>query len=70
VKDYLKSKFSMNDLGKAAYILGIKIYRDRTKPLIGLSQHTYLDKVVRRFQMENSKKRMLPMITGKPLSKA
>jgi hypothetical protein len=69
LKDYLKSKFSMNDLGKAAYILGIKIYRDRTKPLIGLSQDTYLDKVVRRFQMENSK-RMLPMITDKPLSKA
>jgi hypothetical protein len=25
VKDYLKSKFSMKDLGEAAYILGIKI---------------------------------------------
>jgi hypothetical protein len=30
VNDYLKSKFSMKDLGEAAYILGIKIYRDRT----------------------------------------
>jgi hypothetical protein len=30
VKDYLKSKFLMKDLGEAAYILGIKIYRDRT----------------------------------------
>jgi hypothetical protein len=26
VKDYLNSKFSMKDLGEAAYILGIKIY--------------------------------------------
>jgi hypothetical protein len=41
VKYYLKSKFSMKDLGKAAYILGIKIYRDRTKRLIGRSKiHT------------------------------
>jgi hypothetical protein len=30
VKDYFKSKFSIKDLGEAAYILGIKIYRDRT----------------------------------------
>jgi hypothetical protein len=60
----------MKDLGKAAYILGIKIYRDRTKHLRGLSQDTYLDKVVKRFHKENSKRRMLPMITGKPLSKA
>jgi hypothetical protein len=70
VKDYLKSKFLMKDLGKAAYILGTKIYRDRTKRLIGLSQDTYLDKVVKMFQMENSKKAMFPMIIGKPLSKA
>jgi hypothetical protein len=70
VKDYLKSKFSMKDLGEAAYILGIKIYRDRTKHLTGLSQGTYLDKVVKRFSMENSKRGMLPMISGMPLSKA
>jgi hypothetical protein len=70
VKDYLKSKFSMKDLGEAAYILGIKIYRDRTRCLIGLSQGIYLDKVVKRFHMDKSKKGMLPMITSKPLSKA
>ena len=36
----------MKDLGEAAYILGIKIYRDRSRHLIGLSQSTYLDKVL------------------------
>ncbi|GJU82569.1 hypothetical protein Tco_1284934 [Tanacetum coccineum] len=30
VKDYLGKCFSMKDLGEAAYILGIKIYRDRS----------------------------------------
>jgi hypothetical protein len=30
VKHYLKRKFAMMDLGEAAYILGIKIYRDRS----------------------------------------
>ena len=52
VKDYLNKSFSMKDLGEAAYILGIKIYRDRSKRLIGLSQSTYLDKVLKRFKME------------------
>ena len=29
IKGYLDKNFSMKDLGEAAYILGIKIYRDR-----------------------------------------
>jgi hypothetical protein len=49
VKSYLNKCFSMKDLGEAAYILGIKIYRDRQRRLIGLSQSTYLDKVLKRF---------------------
>ena len=31
VKTSLKNSFSMKDLGEAAYILGIKIYRDRSR---------------------------------------
>ena len=52
VKTSLKNSFSMKDLGEAAYILGIKIYRDRSKRLIGLSQSTYIDKVLERFRSE------------------
>ena len=36
VKEYLNKSFSMKDLGEAAFILGIKIYRDRSRRLIGL----------------------------------
>jgi hypothetical protein len=61
--------FSMKDLGETVYILGIKIYRDRSKRLIGLSQSTYIDKVLNRFSMQNSKKRFLPMNYGAQLSK-
>ena len=46
VKSWLGKSFSMKDLGEAAYILGIKIYRDRSRRLLGLSQSTYLDKVL------------------------
>ena len=69
VKSYLNSKFSMKDLGEASYILGIKIYRDRSRHLIGLSQSTYLDKILKKFKMEDSKKGFLPMTQGMTLSK-
>jgi hypothetical protein len=69
VKSSLKKSFSMKDLGEAAYILGIKIYRDRSKRLIGLSQSTYIDKVLNRFNMQDSKKGFLPMSHGITLSK-
>ncbi len=48
-KGVLESRFPKKDLGEAAYILGIKIYRDRSRRLIGLSQSTYLDKVLKKF---------------------
>ena len=69
VKEYLNNSFSMKDLGEAAYILGIKIYRDRSKRQISLSQSTYLDKVLKRFGMEDSKKGFLPMLPNTTLSK-
>ncbi|GJV15870.1 putative RNA-directed DNA polymerase [Tanacetum coccineum] len=68
VKDWLGKCFAMKDLGDAAYILGIKIYRDRSKRLIGLSQDTYLDKILKRFKMDNSKKGNLPLHHGIKIS--
>ncbi|PKI71841.1 hypothetical protein CRG98_007780 [Punica granatum] len=54
VKVWLSNTFSMKDLGEATYILGIWIYIDRPKRLIGLSQAPYLDKVLKRFNMYQS----------------
>ena len=43
IKGYLNKNFSMKDLGEAAYILGIKIYRDRSRRLIGFHKaHTLI----------------------------
>ena len=70
VKIWSGNCFSMKDLGEAAYILGIKIYRDRSRKLLGLSQSTYIDKILKRFNMHESKKGFLPMSHGVSLSKA
>ncbi|GJV94959.1 retrotransposon protein, putative, ty1-copia subclass [Tanacetum coccineum] len=53
--------FAMKDLGEATFILGIKIYRDRSKRLIGLSQSAYMDKILKRYMMDNSKRGNIPM---------
>src|SRR6266498_5970259 len=70
IKAYLNKCFSMKDLGEAAYILGIKIYRDRSRRRIGLSQSTYLDKILKKFNMDQSKKGFLPVLQGVRLSTA
>ncbi|KAK8553907.1 hypothetical protein V6N12_030886 [Hibiscus sabdariffa] len=69
IKTWLSSCFSMKDLGEVAYILGVKIYRDRSRRLLGLSQSTYIDKVLKRFSMEESKRGFLPMRHDISLSK-
>ncbi|GKC76408.1 hypothetical protein Tco_1127182 [Tanacetum coccineum] len=61
VKSYLGRCFATKNLGEAAYILGIKIYRDRSKRLIGLCQSVYIEKILKRYYMENSKRGMIPM---------
>nr|GEX66599.1 retrotransposon protein, putative, Ty1-copia subclass [Tanacetum cinerariifolium] len=49
------------DLGEATFILEIKIYRDRSKRLIGLSQNAYMDKILKRYKIDNSKRGHIPM---------
>jgi hypothetical protein len=69
VKTSLRKSFLMKNLGEAAYILDIKIYRDRSKRLIGLSQDAYIDKILNQFNMQDFKKGFLPMLHGITLSK-
>jgi hypothetical protein len=69
IKSSLRKSFSMKDLGEVTYILDIKIYGDRSKRLIGLGQDAYIDKILNRFNMQDSKKVFLPMSHGITLSK-
>ena len=59
IKGYLNKNFSMKDLGEAAYLLGIMIYRDRSRRLIRLSMSTYLDNILKEFKMDQSNKEFL-----------
>ena len=69
VKKWLAEQFQMKDLGNASYVLGIQIIRDRNKRQLALSQASYIDKVIERFSMQNSKKGLMPTRHGISLSK-
>ena len=68
IKIWLSSQFDMKDLGEANYILGIKLWRDRKNRMLDLSQAVYIDKILARFNMQNSKKGLLPFRHGVTLS--
>ena len=67
-KRWLSSIFEMKDMGEANYVLGVKIFRDRSKKLLGLSQETYIKMILERFRMHNSKPIDTPIEKGHTLS--
>uniref|UniRef100_A0A2N9HL28 CCHC-type domain-containing protein n=1 Tax=Fagus sylvatica TaxID=28930 RepID=A0A2N9HL28_FAGSY len=67
-KEWLSSNFEMKDMGEADYILGVKIFRDRSKKILGLSQQTYIKKVLERFQMSDCKPIDTPIAKNESLS--
>ena len=50
----------MKDLGEASHILGIKLLRDRQKRMLGLSHASYIDEILTRYSMQDSKKGFIP----------
>jgi hypothetical protein len=55
LKAQLSSEFEMKDLSAAKKILDMKITRDRKFDFLFLSQHGYIQKVLHRFNMYDSK---------------
>ena len=53
VKQFLSKHFDTKDMGKASYVIGIKIHRERSQAILGLSQETYINKVLERFNVKN-----------------
>ena len=50
-KRFLSNIFEMKDLGDSSFVLGIPIHRDYSQSILGLSQMSYIDKVLKRFGM-------------------
>ena len=63
-KKFLSLKFDMKDLSEASFVLGIEIHQDRRKGLLGLSQKAYLEKVLKKYSMQNCKPSPAPIVKG------
>ncbi|KAL9266920.1 Retrovirus-related Pol polyprotein from transposon TNT 1-94-like protein [Drosera capensis] len=67
-KRFLSMKFEMKDLGNASFVLGIQIYRDRLKGVLALSQKSYIDKILKRYGMQDCKPGDTPVAKGDKFS--
>ena len=68
VKQLLSKNFDMKDMGEASYVIGIKIHRDRSRGILGLSQETYINKILERFRMKDCSPSVAPIMKGDKLS--
>jgi len=64
VKKFLSKNFDMKDMGDASYVIGINIHRDRSQGILGLSQETYINKIVKRFWMKYCSPSVAPIVKG------
>jgi hypothetical protein len=63
-KGFLSSHFDMKDLVEASYVLGIEIHPDRGKGILGLSQKSYIEKVLKKFSMHKCNPTSAPIVKG------
>src|ERR1044072_7598891 len=64
----LSTEFEMKDLGAARKILGMEIRRDRSAKKLWLSQKSYVEDVLKRFDMSRSKPISTPLANHFKLS--
>ena len=69
LKIKLANSFAMKDLGAAKKILGMRITRDRKNHKLTLSQSEYIEKVLKRFNMQNAKPVSIPLASHFKLSR-
>lgn len=60
----INSRFEMSDLGAMRWILGIEVKRDREAKTIAISQRSYIDTIVARFNLEDANPTPTPMQPG------
>ena len=61
LKSLLSKEFDMKDLGATKKILGMEIHRDRASRRLWLSQHSYVKRVLERFNMDDAKPLSTPL---------
>ena len=69
LKRKLGNSFVMNDLGAAKQILGMRITRNRKNRKLTFFQSEYIEKLLKRFNMQNAKPVSIPLASHFKLRK-
>jgi hypothetical protein len=70
VKAKLRDAFKITESSNVNWILGLKLERDREARRITLSQPAYVEQILQRFRMQDTKPVSIPMAPGVRLVKA
>lgn len=70
VKKKILTKFKGRDLGDATAYLNMKIERDRAAGTLKISQPSHIDALLKKFDMDEAKPKVIPMSTGADYSTA
>ena len=54
----------MKDHGEASYVLGIQIFRDRHSGILRLSQQMYIERILKRFNMQPCSSSKVSIVKG------
>jgi hypothetical protein len=54
----------MKDMGEASYVLGIEIHKDRKKGVLELPQKTYIENILKGYNMHQCKALPAPIVKG------
>lgn len=55
INELLSLNFEMKDMDETNFVLRVKIVRERSKIIFGLSRETYVEKVLKLFKRQNAK---------------
>jgi hypothetical protein len=66
----LSSKFEMKDMGAATCVIGTKMTKNRNLKLLYLDQENYMEKILKRFNMDKCKPLNTPISKCQYLSKS
>ena len=61
IKDEFKSRYKMKNLGEASEFLSISINRNRSKRVLHITQTSYTDEILERFNMIDANPTCTPM---------
>jgi hypothetical protein len=68
IQKQLTERFEISDLGPLNWLLGISITRDVKARTISLSQQAYIEQIITRFDLQDARTMVTPMVPGIDLS--